>query len=503
MTKEISWLTALLLLGASLSACGDDDDPGTDAGMTETDGGTDSGTDGGGGETDGGTDGGEPTTGRVRVWHLADAAGTVDVYVNGTATFEDFEFEQNTAYVELDPGMYDIAVTAADAPVEDAVITVEGFELAAGDTWTIIAAQLDADAEAEGAFQAIPVSEDATAPADGNIKVQTFHLAYGVEAEVGVFNLTPIAPTLTALGPALAQGAVAEEAEEIAAGAIQVGADATADGIVDLATGVIEAPPAGSSVLLGFISKAEGEEVETEVVYLIGDGENIQGESELAGVANARIWHLAPSAEMVDIYLGGTLALAGVAFEQNTLYLPFPEGMVDVAVVPAGGMLSEAVIEATLNLVAGEFYTVVAWQDAAEPAAENFQALVIPEDRAPPAETNIKVRVFHVAYAVSGAVDVYDVAAADTAVISDLAQGMVADVLDVPNGEYTFGLDVDDDMTLDRQMASALPMPPGGSFVTLGVLSKPGEMAGDDPEVEVVFLVNNGVQGEVELEVVE
>ncbi|MEM9191346.1 MAG: DUF4397 domain-containing protein [Myxococcota bacterium] len=489
----------------ALSACGDDDDTtvpdGSVDGMVTPDGSPDGSPDG---------DATVGNMGQIRLWHLAAGAGSVDVFVNGNATLMGLEFEQNTAYIALPAGSYDFAVAPAGSPIDDAVITVDGFNLTAGTSWTIIATQLNADATAADAFGALPIEEDTAAPDAGNVKVRVFHAAYAVPSAVDVHNLGDIlAPELL---EGLAQGTAAPMAAQLATGALTVGLDVgpmadmlgTTDGIVDLRSETIDAPPDGSLITMGVISKPgdmAGED-ETEVVFLVGDGQNIHDEVELEAAANARIWHLAPEAGNVDIYLGGQLALSDVPFEGNTPYLPFGEGAVDVAVVPTGGAIGDAVINvAGFMLTGGEYYTLVAWQqDADETAANAFQVLPITEDRVAPMAGNIKVRVFHVSYLVPNAVDVYNVAMPGTAAIPGLAQGAVSDTaLDIPNGAYTFGIDINSpaDGTIDLQMAMPLDMPPVGSFVTLGVLTKPD---GADNETEVVFLVNNGLHDEIELE---
>jgi len=496
----LAWVCALALA----TACGDDDGDTTDAGPEEDafvpmeDAGEE--------------DAGPGSTGQVRLWHLADAAGDVDVFVNGEAFLEDFSFEANTAYTELPAGSYDLAVAPADAGIDAAVIEVDGFALGAGETWTIIATQLDADATADGAFAALPILEDTAAPSAGNVKFRLFHAAYAVENEVDVHDLTVLTAPEIAAG--LAQGTAADDALDVPVAAYRFGFDVGAsaedlgapDSIVDLISGALDEPVEGVSITAGVISKEvmeDGEtEIENELVFLVGDGENIHDESELEVAANARVWHLAPEAGLVDVYLNGALALEDFAFEANTPYLPFLPGTVDIAVAVADDPIDDAVIEVDdYALDEGTFHTIVAWQqDADEGAAGAFQPLAIVEDREPPADGNIKVRVFHVSYLVGNAVDVYDMADDTAPVLSGLAQGAVSDdALEVPNGAYTFGIDIDDpaDGTVDLEMGVPLDMPLNGSFVTLGVLTKPD---GTGDETEVVFLVNNGIQEEVELE---
>lgn len=73
---------------------------------------------------------------------------TVDVYVNGALTLEDFEPTTITDPLELPAGTYDLAIYAADAdPAEsDPVVAADGVEVPAGINASIIA-HLTADGE--------------------------------------------------------------------------------------------------------------------------------------------------------------------------------------------------------------------------------------------------------------------------------------------------------------------------------------------------------------------
>jgi len=229
-----------------------------------------------------------------------------------------------------------------------------------------------------------------------------------------------------------------------------------------------------------------------------GDG----GDDDDDITAELRVWHLAADAGDVDVFVDGAPLLEGFAFEEVTPYQDLPVGSYDIAVAPAGMGIEAAVITVDGFTVAeGDRFTVAAVQLDADPAAAGaFDALAIDESGAPPSGTNIAFRIFHAAFAVPQAVDVYDAAAPDTALITGLAQGTAAgNALEVPNGAYTFGLDVTDppDGTIDLQTGMPLDMPPDGSPVLLGVISKP---EGEEVETEVVFVVGEGVHDEVELE---
>lgn len=490
MTKalRLSMVPTILMVSlAGLAGCDDDgssDDAGVDAGDVM---GEDAGTDAGGGGD----------TGQIRVWHLAAGAGDVDVFVDGEAAIEGFGFEANTDYIELDAGSHDIAVAPAGMGIGAAVITVDGFALGADEQWTIIAQQLDSDATAAGAFSALPIQEDTSAPASGNIAFRIFHAAYEVPTAVDVHNGND--PVLGEIVAGLAQGSVAATRVEVPNGAYDLALDADDDGVPDLLTAMpIDMPPAGATITIGAISKP-GEmagENETELVFLVNAGADIHDEVELepAEIGFLRYWHLAAEAGMVDIYMDGTAIATGVDFEINTAFTPVLAGNYDIAITPAGMPVGDAVITADAFAVAdGQSFTIIAAQlDADETMASSFTAIPVEEDRTPPAAGSIRFRVFHAAFDVAADVSIHNIdGSGNPEVVAAIARGGVAPSpgLELANGAYTLGLDVGDTGTIDLQTDGAIAMPVDGALITIGAISKPDGM---DTETELVFLVNDG-----------
>ena len=96
--------------------------------------------------------------------------------------------------------------------------------------------------------------------------------------------------------------------------------------------------------------------------------------------AKVRIYHAAPSADNVDIYVmaeGGdinieTPTLSDIPFGANTGYIPLDAGIYDVAVAPAG--TKNAVIAETIEVSASGVYTAIARD---EPATMGFGLIVV------------------------------------------------------------------------------------------------------------------------------
>jgi len=507
VTTRFRMMSLFALVLGALAFVGCDDDNGDDemdSGPGAQDGGLD---DAGGDDPDAGDDDDAGpmmgAMGEIRVWHLAAGAGAVDVFIDGEAALEGFEFEQNTDYIELPAGDHDIAVAPAGMGIGAAVITVDGFALGEDEQWTIIAAQLDADATAAGAFTALPILEDTSAPASGNIAFRIFHAAYDVDAAVDVHNLND--PTLPEIADGLAQGSVTDARLEVPNAAYGLGLDADDDGVVDLVTALpIDMPPAGATITIGAISKPgeEAGETETELVFLVNAGENIHDEVELEApeLGFMRFWHLADEAGTVDIFIDGVALATGVDFEINTAYLPFLAGSYDIAIAPTGMTAADAVISVEdFALGDGESFTVIATQlDEDETATDAFGALAIAEDRSDPAAGSIRFRAFHASYAVDMPVSIHNIdGATDPEIIAAIAQGAAAPApgFEVTNGAYVLGIDVGDDGVIDFVTSTdgttpgAVDMPLDGALITIGAISKAD---GAEVETELVFLVNDG-----------
>ncbi|MDQ2682675.1 MAG: DUF4397 domain-containing protein, partial [Chloroflexota bacterium] len=154
-------------------------------------------------------------------------------------------------------------------------------------------------------------------------------------------------------------------------------------------------------------------------------GVNVAAQSEDAQV---RIIHASPDAPAVDIWVNGAVAIEGLEFGKATDWVVLAAGSYDVAVAPAGGMATDAVIEATLDLEAGTNYNV-----AAVGLLADISATVFTTDTADLADGQARVQVIHTspdAPAVDIAVKSGDV------LIPNLEFPNASGALDVAAGSY-------------------------------------------------------------------
>lgn len=112
---------------------------------------------------------------RVLIVHAAPFADDVEntsvtVSANGAAVLEDFRFADFTDYLELPAGTYDFAVTptGASEPAIEATVALED-----GVDYTVLAVGDGINQD----LALLPLIDDATAPADGNLNIRVVHAA--------------------------------------------------------------------------------------------------------------------------------------------------------------------------------------------------------------------------------------------------------------------------------------------------------------------------------------
>ena len=102
------------------------------------------------------------------------------------------------------------------------------------------------------------------------------------------------------------------------------------------------------------------------VVHVIDDVLLPQAALEDFGLAfalnsNVQVLHFSPDAPNVDVYVDGELAVADLAFGENSGYLTVPAGSHEIAVAPTGTTLDDAVIgPATFTFNAGQSVNIAA-----------------------------------------------------------------------------------------------------------------------------------------------
>lgn len=322
----------------------------------------------------------------VRVFHASPGAGEVDIFVNGERSdIQALDFGDMTPWAELAPGSYDIAVVPTGEDLEDAVITLDGVSLAAGDWATIAAA---GSVEVGDAFLQVIV-EDFSEIVFGETRLTVFH---------GVPNLGPINVQLddgTVLIQTLAfpqslgenDGAVSLD---IIAGprTIQITPfDDSQTILISLDNVVLASGKNNFVAVIGLASDMVTVMVPTNPADL---SETVVEDEEVetgVGPLHARLFHAAPGAGGVDVYVNGVLAEPSFFFGEITDFAEMPAGVYTVTLVPVDGEMADAILEAEVPLVAGEYMTVIAYGSVelgmadVMAVAENFDELGAGEAR--------------------------------------------------------------------------------------------------------------------------
>jgi len=115
---------------------------------------------------------GDGDQGALRVAHASPDAPNVDVYVDGEAAIEDLAFGEVSPYATLDPGTYQVQVTAAGD--EETVVFDEEIELDAGVTRTAVAFGEAAGGPDTG-FRIELLDDDLADPGEGMSRLRLFH----------------------------------------------------------------------------------------------------------------------------------------------------------------------------------------------------------------------------------------------------------------------------------------------------------------------------------------
>ncbi len=120
----------------------------------------------------------EDDVGAFRVAHASPDAPNVDVYFDDQAVIEDLAFREVSPYEEVEPGAYQVQVTAADDP--DTVVFDEEVEVEAGVTNTAVAFG-EAAAGPENGFEVELLEDDISDPGEDTSRVRLFHASPDAE----------------------------------------------------------------------------------------------------------------------------------------------------------------------------------------------------------------------------------------------------------------------------------------------------------------------------------
>jgi hypothetical protein len=371
--KTMLALLGVVALGATTTACGDDDDP----------------------------MGPPPATGTatLRVVHASPDAPAVDIYAEGLATplFTDLAYGSATEYVEVDEGTYNIQIRAAGAPASEAPAFETGdLQLMDGDVITAVAAGLLASQDAADRFRVLPLAEAFDMPASGYARVRVVHAspdAPTVDVDVGDDGSAEI----TGLARFANTGA---SGVDLPAGTLlSVGILAGGDRVTGF---TLPALPAGVEIFAiatGLVGQSDiGAEDAFQLLAIGEDGSAgfVPQDPPVADSAMMRIVHASPDAPAVDIYVEGKVlpAISALSYGDASAYLTVPATSLNFQVRAHPSAVTDPVVYETGGLALSadqEITAVAAGFLGSTDTADEFRVLPLLEGFGPAASTRVRI----------------------------------------------------------------------------------------------------------------
>lgn len=312
----------------------------------------------------------------VRVIHGSPNAPAVDVYAKGVEKplVTGLAYGQTSAWLEVDPGAYEVELRAAPSKPTDPIAYKTGvLNIGEGVKISAVAAGLLGSQDIDDAFRVVPVIEKFGAATNGTARVRILHAgsdAPSVDLDVG--NDDPTKPELTGLARFADTGA--EGVALPANTALPVGIAAGGKRVTAFTTPKI---PDGADVIViatGLLGKLARER---DGFSLLAVGPN----GSLGFIKQDPIvyaLHGSPNAPRVDAFVGNAEIVSDIGFGQLSSPIQVPPGdyEVDFYATTAGSARPASAPAAkgmTGKLDAGERYLAIATGFLGDTGASGFK----------------------------------------------------------------------------------------------------------------------------------
>jgi hypothetical protein len=378
----------------------------------------------------------------LRAAHFSVDAPTVDIYVNGELTLTDLDFPEVSEWTVAEAGSYELAVVLAGGAVEDAVATAS-WDVEAGQ-WITLAVIGEA---ARNNLAIQPLVDDLANIPDGNFRVSAFN---------AIPEFEPINVLLgdNEIVQGLAFPASVEENDGYISTSLLAGNYA-----IEIQNEAGEAIINIDEITMGagraYFVAAVGTRNEPQYVLVPTDVEAVMGlETELEeievgeGPLQFRLGHFAGDAGELDAYLNGEAVATNLLFGDISDYSEAEAGFYEVALVPAGGSLEDAVYTGEIALVAGSVTLVAAIGYVDD---GSLTVVTAPETNVAPDSGEMRVSFFQAV----PSLNLFDLNVDGSTLIQGVAfpnaftgagDGYVS--VDLPAGAYSFSVS-SGDITLD------------------------------------------------------
>lgn len=342
---------------------------------------------------------------QIRVLHGADAPA-VDIWLNGAPGVTDLAFGEDTGYVELPAGEYQIQVVPAGATLEEGPVVVDATVPFEAGTMTTIVATGSLDT---GVVPQL-VTDDPNPSAD-MAEIKVGHMSWDAPAVDIWANGEVAVPGLefpNVAGPLSLEGGAYD---------FDVAVAGTEDIAIDIPEITLDNGVAYSVYAIGSLAN------ESLTAVALVDADTRQ--------ANVRVAHLSPDAPAVDVFVNGAAALEGVAYGAISEYLSVAPGEYQIQVAPEGAGAEAAVIDAMLTFAPGSWTTIAAANNVA-----NIAPLVFSDAAPVPVEGVAQLRAYHASADAPKRVDIAaDGAAKNEAAVKKLRFGKNTGFLQLDGGE--------------------------------------------------------------------
>ena len=394
---------------------------------------------------------------QLRVVHLSPDAPAVSVFVDQgpTPAFTGLEFHDGSSYADLPAGLHDFDVAPAAGTIADAVLRVREVRLEEMSSYTVVAYDTTT-----ASVKSLLLEDDYEGIADGQARIRAAHIAVGV-GQVDIYALEASGEPQMLYENV--NFGVAGAFIDIPARAFTVGIDVDNDRSADL---IFDVPSIEEDTLLNLFATTD---TEGNVVLLAqfprGDTLRIDPRGfnpPMRDPARVRVLHLSPDAPPVDVFVDEARAITGLRFPEGTPYTMLEAGSYDFAVSATGTPASQAVIELPqTELAENTAYTVVAYDRLA-----SITPLALVDDLSVTSSGTIRIRAIHAASGV-GQVDILNIPGrgTPTPLYENVDFGVASAYAELPAGQYTIGLDVNNDHIADAVFA--LPALPAGTIANV------------------------------------
>jgi len=419
----------------------------------------------------------------------------VDIYLDNTLILDNFAFRDATAYLDVASGDHTIHIAdSSSTSVSDAIADFN-VSLTAGENYTVIANGVltpgdyvpNPDGSIDISFDLYVDGSAMLTGTSGKISVRVFHgttdapavtvhqggsviissLAYGeftdyldLDPQSYIFNILP------ANDPNTIVGSFSVDLTPF-----------TGESITLLASGFLDTDnngPAGRLV------------PPFTLIAVFADGTVVD-----LGAARAQIIHNAadPAAQLVDIYIDGTLAVDDFEFRKATSFIDIDSGVREVAIASSNSTsVKDAIATIPVMVNIHQTYVIIAngviatSNFAANPDGKNigFQ-LWAKADARESADDNSKVEFF-VVHGVSDAPTVDVAVQGGSTLVNDAAYGDITDYLAVDPASYILDVTTADGTTVVASFDADVSALTGESAVILasGFLDPASNQNGDE-----------------------